>query len=116
MSFIYPRSISIRRPNANNAVGAQPYSGVIEANETVIATALPASIQLQSKGGTPEAGTPSDAFSMSRYNIMIPAASAALGLIADRDVVVDDLGERYQVVGNYWNSLGYNLSATRLEA
>lgn len=116
MSFIYPRIISIRRPNTDSAVGAQPYSGTTQANETQIAADLPASIQLQSKGGTPEAGTPSDAFSMSRYAVMIPFFAAPLGLITERDIVVDDLGKRYQVVGAYWNSLGHNLSCTLLEA
>lgn len=116
MSFLYPRTIAIRRAITNETPGSQPYSGTQEANETVIATVLPASIQLQSKGGTPEAGTPSDAFNMSRYAVMIPRAAAAIGLITERDIVVDDLGKRYQVVGAYWNSLGYNLACTLLEA
>jgi hypothetical protein len=116
VSFVYPRTIAITRPNTNDTPGDRGYSGVTKANETPIVSGLPASIQLQSKGGAPLGGTPSDAFSMSRYAVMIPFAAAALGLIEERDIVTDDLGKRYQVVGAYWNSLGHNLSCTLLEA
>jgi hypothetical protein len=116
MSFLYPRTVAITRPNTNDTAGDRGYSGVTKAAETAIASGLPASIQLQSKGGTPEGGTPSDAFTMSRYAVMIPQSAAALGLIEERDIVTDDLNKRYQVVGAYWNSLGYNLSCTLLEA
>jgi hypothetical protein len=116
MSFLYPRVVAISRPNTNDTAGDRGYSGVTKTNETLIVTGLPASIQLQSKGGRPDAQVPSDAYSMSKFAIMIPFAAAALGLITERDIVTDDLGKRYQVVGTYWNSLGHNLSCTLLEA
>jgi hypothetical protein len=114
VSFIYPRTVSIRRPSVDNAVGAQPYSGLTEANETQVAGGLPASIQLARKGGAPDAGTPSDSYGRVTFNIFIPARAAALGLITENDIVVDDLAKRYQVSGAYWNSLGYNLTADLL--
>jgi hypothetical protein len=114
MSFIYPRVVSVRRPNADAAVGAQPYSGLSEGNETQIAAGLPASIQLARKGGGPDAGVPSDAYGRVSFNVLIPAGSASIGLITENDIIVDDLGKRYQVSGAYWNSLGYNLTTDLL--
>lgn len=116
MSFIYPRTIAISRPNTNDTPGDRGYSGVTKANETQIAAGLPASIQLDTKGGKPDGDVPSDAYGRSAYRIFIPQSAAALGLINERDIVTDDLGKRYQVVGDYWNSLGYNLACTLLEA
>jgi hypothetical protein len=115
MSFLYPRTLSIRRPRPNQTAGLQPYSGQSKAAEDVIATGLPASIQLNHKSGPPQGGTPSDAYNRSGYDILIPRGAAALGSICERDIVVDDLGKRYEVTGAYWNSLGYNLSAEMLQ-
>lgn len=116
MSFIYPRTVALTRPPINDAPGDRGYSGVTKANETTIATGLPASIQLDTKSGKPDGDVPSDAYTRTAYRIFIPRRAAALGLINERDIVTDDLGKRYQVVGNYWNSLGYNLACTVLEA
>lgn len=115
MSFLYPRIISVRRPRANESVGPQPYSGVTEANEDTIASGLRASIQLNRKGGSPQAGTPSDAYNRNGYDVFIPKSDAALGSILERDVIVDDLANRYQVTGAYWNSFGFNLSVELMQ-
>ena len=116
MSFVYPRVVSINRANTNETPGAQSYSGTTEAAETVILSSLPAAIQLQRKASTPIGGLPSDASNRAGFNVFIPKRAAALGLIKERDVVVDDLGNRYQVFGAYWNSLGYNLFTELLQA
>ncbi len=49
------------------------------------------------------------------WQIFIPAWSLGLGAIEDRDIIADDLGERYQVQASYWNSLGYNCTCERLQ-
>jgi hypothetical protein len=36
--------------------------------------------------------------------------------IRDRDILTDDEDYRYQVGGNYWTSMGYQLSTIREEA
>lgn len=114
MSFLYPRTVAITRPNGQAGVGVQPYGGETPTNETPVASGLPASIQLQKDRGKPAADLPADA-GKTTWRVFIPAASAALGLIKTRDIVTDDLGQRYQVVGPYWNSLGHNLLVERLE-
>lgn len=110
MSFLYPRIIDIHRSIAPTGAGAREYSGVLEVNEAVIATGLPASIQLKSTRYTKiVVNLPANASVSYGWHIFIPRRSAALGLILARDVVIDDKGLRYVVFGPYWNSLGFNL-------
>lgn len=119
---IYPRTVAITRPNTNSSVGAQPYSGVQQSNETSIATGLSASIQMKRGGPRPTAGLPADVHDVGLWIVFIPNASAQAGGVAssgailDRDVVTDDNGLRYQVTHAYWNSLGWQLTCEKLEA
>lgn len=115
MSFLYPRLVAISRQAPVTGGGVKPYSGMEPAEETSIASGLPASIQLAKERGKTEAALPSDA-SKTLWKVFIPLAYAPLGLIQDRDIATDDLGLRYQVQGAYWNSLGANLLVQRLEA
>ena len=105
----------MRQPPAAG-FGAQPYSAEVPSGELTIATGLPASIQFRRDRSKPDAGLPSDANTKSGWNILIPRRAAALGTITERDIIVDDLGKRYQVIAAYFNSLGYNLSADLLQA
>ena len=108
MSFLYPRVVAITRPIAGNqGVGAVEYGGELPINETSIATGLPASIQLQSQGAKPGADLPADMAHRTFWRILIPLSAIGTGTIKVRDIVTDDLGQRYAVVGDYWNSLGY---------
>lgn len=118
MSFIYPRIVSVTRANPLPGVGAQPYSGVTEANETPVAGAqeLPASIQAKRFRGKPEGDTPSDNPERVAWEIFIPLPNSTLGVIQERDIVTDDQAKRYVVSAPYWNSLGYRLSCELLEA
>ena len=116
MSFLYPRTIAITRPNTNSGIGAIGYGGLTPAAETAVVSGLPASIQENKNLGKPEADVPGDALRATQWNIFIPATAAALGLIEERDIVTDDLGQRYQISTAYWNSLGYRLGADQLEA
>jgi hypothetical protein len=115
MSFLYPRTIAIHRPTTTTAVGAQGYSGETAAVESAVAANLPASIQEAPSRGLPEGGLPADTPITSAYKIFIPKKAASLGLIKNRDVVIDDLGIRYVVVAAYWDSLGYRLFAQLLQ-
>lgn len=111
MSFLYPRVISITRPQVQSGVGATGYGGLITANETVIASGIPASIQLKKQGSRPESGLPSDITKRSFWQIYF---KSPLGMVSKLDVITDDLGVRYQVSGNYWNSMGYAVMAEEL--
>jgi hypothetical protein len=115
MSFVYPRTITISRPEVQAGAGNQGYFGLSPGSETPVASDLPASIQEKKEGRNPDAGLPSDIAKRTMWRIFIPAGSAANGLIQDRDIVTDDSNVRYQVGAAYWNSLGYNLLAERLE-
>jgi hypothetical protein len=116
VSFLYPRTIAIHRPATATTVGAQGYSGETAAVESVIIVDIPASIQQAPSRGSPEGGLPADSPMTASWKIFIPKSAAALGLIQNRDVVIDDLGARYVVIANYWNSLGYRLFAQLLQA
>ena len=118
MSFMYPRTVSVSRPNATPAgqlgdVGYSAQRGPVD--ETVIATGLAASIQFDRQGQRNPTGLPSDAAYKPIWKVFIPASAAALGSIQSADVITDDLGVRYQVVAPYWNSLGYRLTTIILE-
>ncbi len=117
MSFIYPRTIAITRPAAGAAVGDAGYSGVSSDNETAVVSGLAASIQFKRPSGGLASRLPADVVAKSIWIIFIPpSAGVANGVVLDRDIVTDDLGQRYQVAANYWNSLGYALGCERLEA
>lgn len=115
MSFLYPRTINVTRPVLQVGGGTVGYGGVTQQQETVVAKCLPASIQLNKVRGKPDGGVPADA-SKTQWRVFIPRAAAPLGLIAVRDVITDDLKQRYQVLAPYWNSLGHALTCERLEA
>jgi hypothetical protein len=111
MSFIYPRTINITRPQVQSGVGAVAYGGLIETQESQIAQDIPASIQLSKQGKSGAVGLPADG-KTTWWRILF---HGPLGLVTDRDIITDDLGIRYQVVAPYWNSLGYSLLTERLE-
>lgn len=113
---VYPRTVAITRPNVNDTPGVRGYSGVTKANESPIASGLPASIQFLARLSKPLGGTPSDASDRGGFRILIPSTAAAEGLITERDIATDDLGKRYQVFVAWWDTLGYNLQCELLEA
>lgn len=113
MSFLYPRIIAVHRPDTNPGAGAQDYSGVSAADESNVFRDLQASIQFK-PGGRQTGDLPADAV-FPAFAVFIPRCAAALGTITERDIIIDDLGKRYQVSAAYWNSLGYRLVCKLLE-
>lgn len=113
---MFDRTVSVYRANATAGVGAQGYSATRTAGETLVLSGLPAEVQFKRRAGAPNPGVPSDTPSIPGWSIFIQNAYAPLGSIQERDVIVDDLGKRYLVSGAYWNVLGYNVSASMLEA
>jgi hypothetical protein len=94
----------------------QPYGGVTETNETLIIANLPASIQATMAGAKNTSGVPAEGAKTNWY-VFIPAFACARGTIIQDDVVTDvDLGERYQVASNYYDSLGYRLGVEKMQA
>ena|ERR1700692_640486 len=113
--FIYSRKISISRPNYSPGVGSIGYQGLLPSNETVVYENIPASIQKRSGIRSPNAALPGDVAQGYAWNIFTPRNSLPKDAIKNNDIVTDDAGSRYQVYANYWNSLGYNMTAERLE-
>jgi hypothetical protein len=115
MEFIYPRRITISRPNQDNTVGTIGYQGVLPSNETVLFTNIPASIQKKSGIKKPIAGLPADVTQGYAWNIFVWLSFLPKNAVKNNDIITDDLGSRYQVYANYWNSLGFNMTCERLE-
>jgi hypothetical protein len=102
MSFLYPRTIRITRPNTDATLGAQPYSGLRADNETEIASGIRAHIQSDRQGPRSEAMLPSDPISLPTWKIIFKAAR---GLVKRGDTIIDDLGNRYQVISADWGPM-----------
>lgn len=118
MSFMYPRTVAVWRPNKTTPtqVGDVGYSAERGASdETLVVSGLSASIQFDRQGQHNPVGLPTDATYKPVWKVFIPKSAAALGSILANDVVIDDLGIRYQVFSPYWNSLGYRLGCIVLE-
>jgi hypothetical protein len=115
MSFVYPRTIEVRRPNAKSGEGALSYGGQTQSAETVLATGIMASIQLRREGQRNTTGLPGDG-TRPNWDVFTPRTVLADGLVQDRDIVVDDLGRRFQVLGDYIDSMGGKFRVERLEA
>lgn len=113
MSFLYPRTITVNRYAVTQATGVVGYNGETDSELTPILEKIPASIQLAAKGSAPPTKLPGDPSKRVYWNILF---KADLGTVQTDDVIVDELGNRYQVVGPYWNSLGYQCLCELLEA
>lgn len=108
MSFLYPRTCTLARPSAQTGEGALPYGGESQAGETHVATGIPCNIELRREGQRNTTGLPGDG-TRPTYDCRIPRSALAKGVVKDLDIVIDDEGLRYQVVGPFWSSLGYAL-------
>ncbi len=99
MSFLLKNTISIRRPKPMDGVGLQPYSGLDPANEEIIAANMPARVQMDRQGTAPDARLPGDAAGQSIWKILFKGPR---GLAQTHDILVDELGNRYQVIAAVW--------------
>lgn len=111
---LYNRTISISRLAKVQTSGDAGYLGPVETNETVIFSSIPASIEYSSRGKRPVAEVPADTEDRTIWYIFTPANALALGAVLVRDIITDDLGDRYQVDAPYWSTLGYELAVERL--
>jgi hypothetical protein len=115
---VYPRVVTITRPAVNAAgstgFGLGPYQGVVASSETTIVASTPAAIQVNSSAKGIAAKLPADALHSVEYLILVPQVTT-LGTIEERDMVTDELGNRYQIFAAYWTVLGYQCKATLVE-
>lgn len=115
MSFLYPRTLTLVRPATQSGEGKLTYGGKTQAGETVIASSVPCGFDLRREGQKDTPGLPGDG-TRPTYDCRIPRKALAKGTVKDRDIVIDDEGLRYQVVGPFWASLGYALRVELLAA
>ena len=102
--FLYPRLVSIQRKVETDQPGAQPgYSGVTPDQFAIIKNNLRAHIEAERQGTSPEAKLPADAAGQSIWSISFPKMK--LGLVKSRDVIEDELGQRYYVISADWSPL-----------
>ncbi len=111
MSFLFPSLIRLSRPQGITGAGAQPYSGLSQAKETVIVTAAKAHIQPDRQGQAPLSGLPADAAGQPTVKIILKLPK---GIVQRRDVLTDDLGSRYQAIQAVWTPLGTTVLAVTL--
>lgn len=110
MSFLYPRTIAVDRPAAETDPGVTEYGYLARADEAPQLAGLPCSIQQRATAGQTGAQLPSDTRANTAWRIFIPLrALRDPTAIQPNDVVIDDLGRRFQVTAAYFNSLGFNL-------
>jgi hypothetical protein len=116
MSFLYPHTVVVYRPGAQTGAGKLAYGGQTQTTEQQITpNPIACNIELRREGQKNTTGLPGDA-NRPTYDVRIPRAALANGMVLDRDILMDGLGQRYVVQSNYWNSLGYTMRAERLEA
>lgn len=115
MSAIYNRTITVRRAAAQTGEGKLGYGGKTQAGEANVQTGIPASIQLRREGQRNQTGLPGDGARPS-WDVFTPRGMLAAGGVHDLDVIVDDLGRRFQVLGDYSDSMGGKYRVERLEA
>src|ERR1700747_1236246 len=126
MGLIYSRTIDVHRPKTQAVAGSANVATLVGytgttidttslTGETIIYSQIPASIQFKSPLTRGSATLPTDTHAPGEWDVFIPASYAAKGTIINRDVLIDDLSNRYQVEDAYWTAFGYNLRARLLE-
>ena len=121
--FLYSRLIDIHRAvpvavsgAANVATLETPYSGTTVADETVIYAGIAASIQYDTRDMRLTAPLPADTARPGGWNIYIPgSAGIPASGITENDIVIDEIGRRYQVEAAYPNPLGWKLHCRYLK-
>ena len=111
MSFLYPNSVRVSRPQGSDALGAQAYSGLTQQQETTIVTRASAHIQPERQGAKPLPGLPGDAEGQPTWKVILKLPKCTVQV---RDVLTDELGTRYQAVYAAWTPLATTVLAVRM--
>jgi hypothetical protein len=130
MSFLYPRTVEVRRlrtvavQGGVQEVGLLPYGGAEQSDgpevingEEVLFKNICCDIQAHQSGRTKGGLLPTDATEKPLWLIIVPTSSGVpKGGIRDRDIIYDDEQYRYIVAQAWWTGLAYDLTCVRLEA
>jgi hypothetical protein len=111
-----PRTVDIRRPFHQAAIGFSPvYGGDTPAQETIVMRQWPASILQGMRGGTADAALPDDVKAPG-WSLLLPATPAPPVLLFPSDIVVDDLGRRFTIASAELTSFGWRLVTHQAES
>ncbi len=117
MSFLYPRTITVTRPQCQDGVGNVGYSATLKSTETPVISGVAANIQAKTTmARTPSGSLPAQPPGPIVWRVFIKRGLVADTIIQDRDIITDDLGRRFQCEAAYVNSMGWNIACVRLEA
>lgn len=105
------RTVNVLRPQQQAGVGALGYGGDVDANETPLMTAWPASVLKGSKGEKGEVQLPGDARNP-WWEILMPHFTGVT--IRPGDIVTDDLSNRYVISGAELTDLGWRMIAMQV--
>lgn len=116
MSFFYEYTVLLYRYRTDTPAGEGGYSGSGQSSDlNLIASGLQASVQKYRVGRSTPANLPGDAGAPA-YNVVMPFSSVpTLGMIMERDILVDQLGRRFQVFAVEWSVLGFSAQCLLLE-
>jgi hypothetical protein len=112
MSAIYDRVIAISRQAQQTGAGALGYGGTTPAQQLPVATGIAASIQLVKSKSNAPANLPTDV-PTTEWKIFFRSTNRTL--LLERDVITDDLGRRFEVIGAYPNPFGFSALCRLLE-
>lgn len=118
LDFLYPHRVDIRRNMEQPVAGRSAYDGLQANAETVLASSIACNIQIDRTGRPSEAKLPGDPIGEPTMKIMFPGTwlgGPEYGAIQPRDVLVDGLGNRYQVIVNEWQLIGCQVRAQLLQ-
>lgn len=112
MSFHYPHTVSIYRPDPQKFVGPQGYGGQKRCKEELRFKDVPAGIQQKGATGAGVVRLPADS-NKALWEILFILPKDA---VQNNDIIVDELGRRFQVDQAYWTPMNYQNRCTQLEA
>jgi len=106
------RTLNIFRPQQQVDAGVNPYGGTIDANQTELMTAWPASVLQGTKGEKGDAPLPGDV-RLPWWAILLPAYPGVNLLTAD--IITDDINRRYIVSSAELSDLGWRLTCMQAQ-
>lgn len=108
------RVVTLWRPQQQTATGLNGYGGNTLAGQTKTLDQWPASLLQRGRQRTGETRLPGDTYDPMHY-LLLPASPAGV-TFESRDLVTDDLGERYVVVSTELTLLGWRMEVQQVLA
>lgn len=112
MRILRPRTIGIFRARQTAVVGRLPYGAMRKEEEDPVMVGLKAQISATRESRPITAGLPSGTLFRSLYKIIF---RGPVGVVRSKDVLRDDLGNRYQVMSAQYGRLGCDVLAELME-